>query len=216
MSKRKQEIIETSIKLFNTKGCENTSTRHIAHELGISVGNLYYYFKNKEEIIIEIYQELMNEVSKHLNSVNETNDLAFDFYEFLSYEMEIERKYKFIRLELNALYLNYPRIKAVLEEGVVQKTKEFNALFTHQVKHGYMKELDKSELEFLIANVWTVAVMWEFYWILTKEENEEIRILKGVLNTLYILKPYLTQKGLVESNLLKSIEYVQKEIENEK
>ena len=38
----KDKIIETSVKLFNEKGCLNTSTRHISNELGISVRNLYY------------------------------------------------------------------------------------------------------------------------------------------------------------------------------
>ena len=51
MATTKEKIIETSIKLFNEKGCLNTSTRHIADELGISVGNLYYHFKNKEDIL---------------------------------------------------------------------------------------------------------------------------------------------------------------------
>ena len=50
MATTKEKIIETSIKLFNEKGCLNTSTRHIADELGISVGNLYYHFKNNFSI----------------------------------------------------------------------------------------------------------------------------------------------------------------------
>lgn len=56
MLTRKEQILQTSLKLFNEKGCLNTSTRHIADELNISVGNLYYYFKNKEEIVIELFK----------------------------------------------------------------------------------------------------------------------------------------------------------------
>jgi len=214
LSKRKEQIIEISIKLFNEKGCEKTSTRHIADELGISVGNLYYYFKNKEEIIIEIYQELMKTVSGYLGSVKDGIDSAFDFYEFLAHQMEIEKKYRFLRLEMNSLFLNYPIVKEVLKKGVVEKTNEFKALYSHQIKYGYMNPLDDYEMEFIRSNTWVIAVQWELYWVLMNEKNEKTRRLKGVLNMLYFVKPYLTKKGLEESNLLKSIEYVKEELKD--
>ena len=69
MSNRKEDILETATKLFNEKGCMKTSTRHIADELGINVGNIYYYFKNKEEIIIYIYETYMESISGFLKSI---------------------------------------------------------------------------------------------------------------------------------------------------
>ena len=66
MTTTKEKIIETSINLFNEKGCLNTSTRHIADELGISIGNLYYHFKNKEEILIaEVDLDLQENVRQN-------------------------------------------------------------------------------------------------------------------------------------------------------
>ena len=67
MTTTKEKIIETSINLFNEKGCLNTSTRHIADELGISIGNLYYHFKNKEEIVIEIYEIFSKKLSSQIH-----------------------------------------------------------------------------------------------------------------------------------------------------
>ncbi len=82
MSTRKEEILEKAVELFNEKGCINTSTRHIADTLKISVGNLYYYFKNKEEIIIAIYEEFMKILSGQLTTVKDGIDTPFDFYAF--------------------------------------------------------------------------------------------------------------------------------------
>ena len=48
------EILQVSLKLFNEFGSENISTNEIAKKTDISTGTLYYYFKNKEEIIVEL------------------------------------------------------------------------------------------------------------------------------------------------------------------
>lgn len=53
----RQKILETSKKLFNEKGFNSVSTQEIAGELGISKGNLTYYFGKKEEIIEAIVKE---------------------------------------------------------------------------------------------------------------------------------------------------------------
>ena len=214
MSNRREKILEISVKLFNEKGCMKTSTRHIADELGISVGNLYYYFKNKEEIIIDIYEKYMESISGHLTSLKDGIDEPFDYYKLFSSQMELERKYRFLRLEISNLYKTYPKVKDTIEKRVIEKAHELNYLFLHQMKYGYMIKLDDTELEFICSNTWVIGSQWELYWIFTKVEDEKLRKLQGILNLLYLLKPYHTQKGLQESNLLESIVYIQKQIDN--
>ncbi|WP_156498462.1 TetR/AcrR family transcriptional regulator, partial [Oleiphilus sp. HI0079] len=50
-----------SLDLFNERGERNVSTNHIAAHLNMSPGNLYYHFRNKNEIIYQIFKnyELM-------------------------------------------------------------------------------------------------------------------------------------------------------------
>lgn len=47
----KTDILETARKLFNEQGYNGVSMRDIAGALGISVGNLTYYFKRKEDLL---------------------------------------------------------------------------------------------------------------------------------------------------------------------
>lgn len=57
-------IIQESLKLFNEQGERSITTNHIAAHLGISPGNLYYHFRNKEEIVYQIflmYREFINQ-----------------------------------------------------------------------------------------------------------------------------------------------------------
>ncbi len=47
---RKQELIDVAIRLFFTKGYEETSVRDILKEVNGAPGMFYYYFASKEEI----------------------------------------------------------------------------------------------------------------------------------------------------------------------
>lgn len=53
-SNRQQEIILESARLFRQKGYLATSIRDISESLNITSAALYYHFKNKEEILLEI------------------------------------------------------------------------------------------------------------------------------------------------------------------
>ncbi|MBM3124433.1 MAG: helix-turn-helix transcriptional regulator, partial [Chloroflexi bacterium] len=62
----REKILDTALVLFNKDGTSAVSTNHIAEAAGISPGNLYYHFRNKEEIIRELFECL-----------SATNDAAF-------------------------------------------------------------------------------------------------------------------------------------------
>src|SRR5262245_14900744 len=53
----RDRILATALRLFNESGTAAVSTTHIADALGISPGNLYYHFRNKEEIIRALFEQ---------------------------------------------------------------------------------------------------------------------------------------------------------------
>ena len=59
MNATKQKILMKSLELFNTSGISKTSLRTISDEVGISVGNLQYHFKKREDIIEALYFQLV-------------------------------------------------------------------------------------------------------------------------------------------------------------
>lgn len=204
MSTTKEKIINTSIKLFNEKGCLNTSTRHISDELGISIGNLYYHFKNKEEILIEIFKNYVNIIFKEVNAINYEKDEMFLLKDFLLNNLETDIKYRFLHLELNLLLISFPKFKKIMEEQLQNEIKMIKKLLNHQIKYGYIKSINENEIEFLVSNSWIIATNNLSYWNLLS--NDLLRnAKKGSINMYYFIKPYLTQKSL-DDERVKDIE----------
>ena len=53
--KTRDRIVEASLELFNAQGERSVTTNHIAAHLGMSPGNLYYHFRNKQAIIALLF-----------------------------------------------------------------------------------------------------------------------------------------------------------------
>lgn len=63
MTPRKRQALEmrakiqnTALSLFDREGFENVSVEEIAQTVGCSVGNIYHYFKSKDELAIQVTQ----------------------------------------------------------------------------------------------------------------------------------------------------------------
>ena len=50
------KIQSAALTLFNREGFENVSVEEIAQTVGCSVGNIYHYFKSKDELAIQVTQ----------------------------------------------------------------------------------------------------------------------------------------------------------------
>jgi AcrR family transcriptional regulator len=84
----KQRILNVSEKLFSEKGFNGTSVGSIAKAIGINKATIYYHFKDKQDIIISLFKNIVNEIedsikvslrSKENTEIKEkiTNELKF-------------------------------------------------------------------------------------------------------------------------------------------
>lgn len=74
----KEKIDSSALKVFAEKGYNGTKISDIAANAGISVGNIYRYYKNKEEIFYSILPEsflisVKNSLIKKISSIRDKN-----------------------------------------------------------------------------------------------------------------------------------------------
>ncbi|MBI9101193.1 MAG: TetR/AcrR family transcriptional regulator [Spirochaetales bacterium] len=66
--KNRQRIINAATRLIMHKGARQTSLSDIAREVGISKGTLYYYYPSKSELIFDITDRHMHQVTQDILS----------------------------------------------------------------------------------------------------------------------------------------------------
>mgnify|MGYP002738008331 FL=1 len=96
------KIIEASLLLFNEEGERQISTNHIAAYLGISPGNLYYHFRNKDEIIIQLYKRYSEELLILLAEKPLPQSIV-ELVEYLADIYHILWRYRFLFSDVNSL-----------------------------------------------------------------------------------------------------------------
>lgn len=57
----RQRVADVALKMFREIGFEKTTMRAIAQEAGVSVGNAYYYFASKDDLVQELYAQVQAE-----------------------------------------------------------------------------------------------------------------------------------------------------------
>ncbi|KZB80668.1 TetR/AcrR family transcriptional regulator [Amycolatopsis regifaucium] len=69
-------IVATALRLFAENGYDRTTMRAIAAEAGVSVGNAYYYFASKDQLIQGFYDEI---AKAHLTTARQAIEGERDF-----------------------------------------------------------------------------------------------------------------------------------------
>ena len=90
----RERILAISLELFNGRGEAHVTTGMIAGELGMSPGNLYYHFHNKEEIVEAIFSGFEREIEEILSVPTNRQADVNDVWLFLHLLFETIWKYR--------------------------------------------------------------------------------------------------------------------------
>lgn len=73
---RKQEIVDTAMKLFCEKGYEKTSISDIAKEMNVAQGLLYRYFSSKEVLFDTVIEQYAQQQVSQITSILKKKDMT--------------------------------------------------------------------------------------------------------------------------------------------
>lgn len=81
---QKKNILNNSFNLFKEKGYSKTTTREIANASGINKGLLHYYYRQKEDIIIEMYTDILTGLYDFIDNNHNEKIKGFTYYAVLN------------------------------------------------------------------------------------------------------------------------------------
>ncbi len=193
----RERILELSLRLFNDFGEPNVNTTLIAEEMNISPGNLYYHFKNKDDIINCIFQQFEREIDKLLALPTGRVPNVEDAWLFLHVLFELIWKYRFFYRDLNNLLANNRTLELKFKQLLNQKVKVARGLCDGLAQAGEL-QAGAREIEALATNMVVVATYWLSYsYVLDPRRFNEPDVIgaalqRGCYQVMALTSPYLT------------------------
>lgn len=191
-------IVQESLALFNEHGERSITTNHIAAHLGISPGNLYYHFRNKEEIVYQIFLLYRGFINERLAvPAGRAMDVT-DLVNYLDTAFEAMWRFRFMFYDLPGLMARNPQLQADYHLFVNNELKSIlEGHFREFIRLGLLR-MDLDDIEAVSVNIWLVVKFW-FAFEQTARPKAPINEAsghRGVRQVLALLKPYITPEFL--------------------
>jgi len=69
LDKKKEEMIQSAAEVFAEKGYNGTTMEDIAAKLLMTKGSVYYYFKDKQDLLFQMQQTLLNKSISYIQDI---------------------------------------------------------------------------------------------------------------------------------------------------
>ncbi len=200
--KTKTRILDTALNLFNEQGAHSITTNHIARTAGISPGNLYYHYKNKEEIIRSLFRSISDEFDVLWKVRDEKVSAVTALYTLLEDICRLYYRYRFFYLEIVTLLAEDPLL---MKEYVDTRKKRFSqqSLFSEIMSsEGALKGYTPEDFESLLSGLWIISDFWLSHLFISHIKITPSSIRKLIPHIYAMLKPHLSEQAQEEFNYL--------------
>lgn len=185
MQTKKQDIrkliLEVAISEFLEKGFKDASMRAIAKKSDVGLSNIYNYFKNKDEIYLEVLSPLLNTFNKLLVGHNDNEYINLEIFKSEQYMQ------KQVAMFMNIIVQFRKELKLLLFQSYGSSLENFRDEFTDKHTDLGLKYIQKMKEKYphINSNIsnffihtmssWWLSVMGE---IVTHNElsNQDIEM----------------------------------------
>ena len=192
----RERIIACALRMFNEFGEPNITTTVLADELEISPGNLYYHFRNKDDIVNSIFVEFEAEIGRMLAVPAERRPTIDDVWAYLHLMFELVWRYRFFYRDLNDLLSRNRTLELQFKKIFSHKISVAEQLCRGLHADGGMVARP-AEIAALATNMVVVATYWLSYEYVRNPrhfaEDASMRqaLLRGCYQVLALAGPYL-------------------------
>ena len=192
VEERREQIVKAATKLFSEQGYYLTTIQDIAREAGISVGLIYQYFKDKDDVlfltlklVLETYEKVIPAAIEGAEHPLERLCLAIGAY------------CRVVDRLRDATVLTYRSTKSLradrrtfIKEGETRTNRLLEACLRACITAGHVRPINDSLLVYqyvLYSHAWALK-----QWALRGRYSLEDYVEEGIK---LLVEPFLTEKG---------------------
>lgn len=198
---KKELIINAAIKVFADKGFYTANVADVAKEAGVADGTIYLYFKNKDDLLISLFETKMEEILLRFSSLLDSTRNAEEklrqfihlYFQMIEedqnlaevFQVELRQSDKFLKDYHNQKFIDFLNlIGDILHQG--QSDGQFKTdINIHTMKLIIFGALDE------LARQWILTKVPPDNLVKTADETSDI-LIRSIL--VWILKIYLDIK----------------------
>ncbi|WP_040981754.1 TetR/AcrR family transcriptional regulator [Oceanobacillus jeddahense] len=154
------QIIEAAVKVIAENGYHGSQVSKIAKEANVADGTIYLYFKNKEHILVSLFEvkmgEFINQIAKAIEESDAASDqlytlikmhfrqISSDYYLAIVTQLELRQSNISLRLQINQVLKPYLTvIDGIIQKGMEQHQfgKDLNIPLVRQMIFGTLDEI---------------------------------------------------------------------------
>jgi AcrR family transcriptional regulator len=192
--KTRDRILQTSLQLFNQYGEPRITTNHIADELDISPGNLYYHFRSKDDIISLLFQQFERRMDAALQAPARRVPDMEDMWLYLHLVFENIWEYRFLYRDLDNILSRNKKLRTHFRRILERKVNTATAICKGLVEAGVMTA-SSEDIAALARNIAVVATYWLNFQSVrastSTAPDESSNLGLGVYQVLSLVAPFL-------------------------
>ncbi|MGN1418479.1 MAG: TetR/AcrR family transcriptional regulator [Acutalibacteraceae bacterium] len=167
----RQKVLDTLLKLLETKSFNEISLAEVAKEAGISKGTLYYHYKTKGEIFFDLTDRYLSEQWNDFINWTENKEKDTSIHRLVKYVVERNVANASFRMQL---YSEAQLGDEVLRQKLSRRYDEFQHLISEKIA-----ERTNLDADFL---TWTILLLSDGIIIQTAIGNSEFDMEKYILD----------------------------------
>lgn len=197
----RQRILDASLAMFNSQGEPNVTTNHIADELEISPGNLYYHFRNKDDIIEQLFAVYEQRMDAALSAPSGRLPGLEDVWLQLHLVFECIWDYRFLYRDLVDILSRNRRLRLRFARILKRADEQAHQVMRGLVQAGIMRA-SADEVDAASTNILVIATFWMNYAAARGDKDERASIRDGIVQVMMLIAPFLRDAERVHLNTL--------------
>lgn len=199
----RERILETSLKMFNAQGEPNVTTNHIADELEISPGNLYYHFRNKDDIVEQVFARFEQRMDQALLVPEGRLPNLEDVWLQLHLVFECMWDYRFLYRDLVDILSRSRKLKMHFARILDRAANSAADVLRGLAQAGILRATP-DEIRATAENILLVATFWLNFDIVrtVRPGNVQEDLARGIYQVMLLLAPFLRDSERAHLNAL--------------